>query len=368
MGVSSTDAKITSGNSGGAAINTQGKLIGVPTTGHHYSDEALYEEQLWIRPINLAWELIEANIPSIKRDNDLIPTESSSGQTAPQSSIQIEGNPSGDYGIIALDSEKNNSIVSRSNEGLSYHTYVLTVPQDASQVMIEVITNGENLDLAVKVGSKIISYKDEGGDYDFKDFTEDPNPRYTISSPQSDRFYIDVVNPLYVPVDYTLRVTSLGPPENTQTNPSEVPQDIPEPTLTPFDSIIFADNTSSGTVGSIAIGQVAMGKLAGPNGSYHTYMLYVPTGIQQIVVSLSLSLAGLDLTDLDQDFGLAIKYNGEISNYLEQNEGGNWDYRSSSGLIKEISILNPKEGTWYIDVYVSSKDEIVGEYILSVFQ
>src|SRR5690554_4245770 len=62
-----TDAKIAGGNSGGAAVNERGELVGIPTAGFHTLDGATYEEQLYIRPIALAWALIGPHVANVVR-------------------------------------------------------------------------------------------------------------------------------------------------------------------------------------------------------------------------------------------------------------------------------------------------------------
>ncbi len=373
-----TDAKISRGNSGGAAVNSRGELIGVPTAGIHDFENELYEEQLFIRPISLAWAVIGPNVPNVQRADNVEP---SSGQIDSQGSSQTtQDSPNGNYGSIALNSEVSNIIAARTEESISYHTYVLSVPQGVPQVTIDVTAGGHDMDLAIKLGSEITSYNDEEGDFDFKDFTEELNPSHTINSPQSGDYYIDVVNLVDVAANYTLKTSSastipqnpldpssggqnpLDPSLGTQNplDPSPVtpnPQDPPS-TLPP----ITANSVSSGIIGNIAIGQSATGKLASLGGeeiSYHTYILEVPTGTQQVVISLS----------SDQDLDLAAKHGAEIASYGDQIDGGDWNYRDiSSNLETNMRILSPETGTWYIDVYNALKDEVLGQYTLEISQ
>ncbi|HEX9116145.1 MAG TPA: trypsin-like peptidase domain-containing protein [Anaerolineae bacterium] len=61
-----TDAQVNHGNSGGAATNEKGEIIGVPTEVR--SDPELAGRISYIRPINLARPLIEASIRGVKPD------------------------------------------------------------------------------------------------------------------------------------------------------------------------------------------------------------------------------------------------------------------------------------------------------------
>ena len=60
-----TDAEIDAGNSGGAALNAKGELIGVPSACFYAGDEG--EEVCAARPIHLAFGLAAWNIPDLKR-------------------------------------------------------------------------------------------------------------------------------------------------------------------------------------------------------------------------------------------------------------------------------------------------------------
>ena len=62
-----TDGKISHGNSGGAAFNERGELIGVPTAGRTQVNGVEREEQAYVRPIGLAWSTLGPNVPDIVR-------------------------------------------------------------------------------------------------------------------------------------------------------------------------------------------------------------------------------------------------------------------------------------------------------------
>jgi serine protease Do len=62
-----TDGKISHGNSGGAAFNERGELIGVPTAGRTRVNGQEREEQAYVRPIGLAWSTLGPNVPDIVR-------------------------------------------------------------------------------------------------------------------------------------------------------------------------------------------------------------------------------------------------------------------------------------------------------------
>jgi len=66
-----TDAKLARGNSGGAAFDENGLLVGVPTLGVQTSDESYIERQDYLRPIALAWPLLTAHVANVNRSGGL---------------------------------------------------------------------------------------------------------------------------------------------------------------------------------------------------------------------------------------------------------------------------------------------------------
>ena len=351
-----TDAKISRGSSGGTAVNDQGELIGIPTLGLHEFQDQFYEEQLFIRPISLAWTVIGPNVPEVqlasRPPSELVAIEGSSQPQTPK------GSPTGNYGSIALNSEVSNSITARTNDAISYHTYVLTVPRNLPKLTITVKAGGHDIDLAVKLGGEITSYSNDDGDFDFKDFTKEQNPKYIVDFPKAGKYYIDVVNLVNAPTDYILKAISSGGVAQNPLNPSSNKPSVQNPPKNL--PTLIATSVSSGTIGRIAIGQKAKGELAGLGNkevSYHTYILDVPVGTKQITVYLS----------ANEDLDLAAKYREAITNYGDQIDGGDWNYRDiSSEPETDLLILNPKAGQWYIDVYNALKDEVVGAYTLNI--
>jgi S1-C subfamily serine protease len=62
-----TDAKLARGNSGGAAFDEFGVLVGIPTLRVQTQDGNYIEQQDYLRPIALAWPLITANVAGVDR-------------------------------------------------------------------------------------------------------------------------------------------------------------------------------------------------------------------------------------------------------------------------------------------------------------
>jgi len=62
-----TDAKIAGGNSGGAAVDASGALVGIPTLKLQSTASGLLEQQDLLRPVALAYPLISAHVPNATR-------------------------------------------------------------------------------------------------------------------------------------------------------------------------------------------------------------------------------------------------------------------------------------------------------------
>jgi len=62
-----TDAKLARGNSGGAAFDENGVLIGIPTLRQQTDDGGYIEQQDYLRPVALAWPLITAHVANVNR-------------------------------------------------------------------------------------------------------------------------------------------------------------------------------------------------------------------------------------------------------------------------------------------------------------
>lgn len=343
-----TDAKIARGNSGGAAFDENGYLIGVPTALLQIVEGGVLEEQFYIRPISLAWAIIGPYVANVQRapgvqvqQPAVQPTLPTPGSTLPAVGA---GQPSGSYGMIPLGASRTGVIAAATEDALVYHTYTVEVPAGVASLTVSVDGQGSDLDLATRMGAEITSYrsKDEGGDWDFIDLSAEPNPRFTYTNPPAGTLYIDVINLIGQASAYTVSVVAT--PAATQ--PSALP------TLT-------ANTTQSAVIGALRIGQSAQGELAGTGAgaSYHTYYVDVPPGTAQLTIAMN--------ADIDLD--LAVKFGSEIVSYAERDAGGDWLYRDQSvNPSAAFTISNPQPGRWYIDVYNTLGPGRTGRYTLSV--
>lgn len=349
-----TDAKISHGNSGGAAFNSQGHLIGVPTAGRTVKYEELdIEDQAYVRPISLAWALIGPNVSNVTRAEG---TQATTSPVTPTQPTQPTGNagpgtPSGEFGALTFGQLTSGTIAPVDPEqGFTYHGYVVDVPAGATRVLVAVYAGGMDLDLAVKVGAPIDNYDD----VDHLDTTETPDPSYTVESPPAGPIYIDVLNLLDGAVDYEILVTAEGAEGGNPLGGGNTGNPLTGQAAGPLQ----APFTDSGVVGDLAFDQQGQGRLVGINdsASYHTYIVNVPAGVTTMVIRM----------DADDDLDLAAKFGSEILSY-EEKPNGDWDFLDQElDFFAEFVISNPQPGPWYIDVHNALGPSVTGNYTMTV--
>jgi len=201
-----TDGKIAHGNSGGGAFDENGYLIGVPTAGRTVKYEELdVEEQAYVRPISLGWAVIGPNVPDVARatsgsgvrSTPPQPADTQSGTQASTSQASTGPAASGvgpcDFctvGELAIGKEVS-SVIGGVPDRMNFHTYTITVPTGTPTLTV-MLDSDYDLDLALKYGSPIETWADEG-DWDYRDITEGPGGAFTISLPTPGVWYVDVI-------------------------------------------------------------------------------------------------------------------------------------------------------------------------------
>ena len=316
-----TDAKISHGNSGGAAFNSQGQLIGVPTAGITVEYEELdVEEQAYVRPISLAWAVIGPNVANVTRAGGVTTTPPPPPPDTGTITASSAGTPSGEYGSIAVGQQVTGTIAAIPDaDSLVYHTYVVEVPAGTPSLTITVQGNGADLDLAVKVGSPITGYGD--GEVDHLDVSEEPNPSYVIQNPAPGPVYIDVLNLLPNAADYSVSVSGGGSTVGATTPPA---------------------GGESGDYGAVTIGLPVNNAIAAiPDADslvYHGYVVEVPAGTPSLTITVQGNGADLDL---------AVKVGSPITGYGD----GEVDHLDVSEEPNPSYVIqNPAPGPVYIDV------------------
>lgn len=202
-----TDGKIAHGNSGGGAFDENGYLIGVPTAGRTVQYEELdVEEQAYVRPISLAWALIGPHVPDVAR----APVGGAAAQaptapatpTPPATTTQTPTTPvtppapagTCDFcilGAVPLGGSVSGTIRGVGDEAINYHTYTVEVPAGTPTLTI-VLTADFDVDIAMKYGSEIQSWGDQG-DWEYRDITEASGATFEVALPTPGVWYIDVI-------------------------------------------------------------------------------------------------------------------------------------------------------------------------------
>lgn len=196
-----TDGKISHGNSGGGAFDENGYLIGVPTAGRTVKyDELDTEEQAYVRPISLGWALIGPNVPDVARAKGATgvraTTASNPAANSPSTNnaaSRANGTGPCDFCLVAdlaIGQSTSNTIVGVP-EYVNYHSYTVTVPTGTAKLTI-LLDSDDDLDIAVKYGSPIESWADEG-DWDYRDLSEGPGGAFEIVQPTPGVWNIDVM-------------------------------------------------------------------------------------------------------------------------------------------------------------------------------
>ncbi|HEX9701158.1 MAG TPA: serine protease [Acidobacteriota bacterium] len=338
-----TDAKIAYGNSGGAAVNELGELIGVPTAGRtERYGELDVEEQAYVRPIGLAWSLIGPYVANVSRAAPPPEAGVRVADTTRPAPAPGAGDGSGLYGEVPVGGERT-GVIAGYVDAAVYHTYTVSAPPGLSRLSIDVDGNGKDIDFAVKAGSAITSFAsiEEGGDADFIDLTTATYASHAYLDPAAGVVYVDVINLIPEPVSYVLRVSAVGGAQPPGAG-GQPPVGGGQP--------LVAGTAESGTIGQLADGQSASGRLASAVlPRWHTYYIDAPSWASTMEIAMS----------ADADLDLAAKFGAEIENY------DSVDYRDESASHDAaLSIPSPQTGRWYIDVF--TRYDITGSYKLTV--
>ena len=372
-----TDAKIAGGNSGGAAVNEHGELVGVPTAGIHTLDGTTYEEQLYIRPIALAWALIGPHVanvvrPSLAGSPAAAATPQTSPVTAPVPATSTSpvtppagaAVPSGSQGALAIGQSVSRTAAS-AGESVTWHTYVISVPAGQPEITVSV-TSMDDIDFAFKFGSEIMNYNE----VDFLSDVVDLGASQTISNPPAGPLYLDVLNAYNRPIEYTVSIIGTAAAAQVPGVPAApVPPAIPVAPVTPQQPVppgvaSYPAPTPYGDMGLLQLGQQIAGNLQQEpadvtSSVFHTYEFHVPAGATALTI----------LLDAEGMLNLAAKHGSQIQSYSEVAEGGDWHYwtwADEGGGTVTIQVASPPAGTWFLDVINYGNITADGRYTLRI--
>ncbi len=411
-----TDAKIAGGNSGGAAVNERGELIGIPTAGYHTLDGAVYEEQLYVRPIALAWALIGPHVANVVRPDTVtqpvtatqpVQTQPAQAQPDPPQQPPATGTavPSGNQGALAIGQSVTRTAAAASQEFITWHGYAVSIPAGQPAITITV-TSDDDIDFAYSFGRDILDWTD----VDHLEDTDAFGGSRTVSNPPAGTLNIDVLNTYFHPISYSISVTGAdgavapgipladtqvpvqpggttppfgtpaqAPPFGTPAEapggvppfgtPAETPAGVPPfgtPAAPPFGGTPAAGNwpapVAFGNMGVLSLGQLTPGNLLqdpeSTQSTYHTYSFHVPAGASLLTVSL----------DTQDVLDLALKHGSEINSYAEIEEGGDWHYWEW-GVQDGVTVMQvpaPQAGAWYLDIVNYGNLVTDGRYTVQV--
>lgn len=149
-----TDAKVSNGNSGGAAVNDKGELIGVPTQ-RTKPIQGVPETQSLLRPISLAWPLIGPLLAGAPNPSSNTPTTPANPQTpgawppniAVGQSWQLvfKGqNISGTWNVALTEKDKNGDPTGSATSGNQKQIAYMYYDAKNDRVWIDLTTNNSS--------------------------------------------------------------------------------------------------------------------------------------------------------------------------------------------------------------------------------
>lgn len=333
-----TDSKISSGNSGGAALDSHNLLVGVPTAVYHGSDS---EFQAYLRPINLAFPLLKRfetelegiSLPSPLVDVDGEPFRMVNGRrnrldgeilyTAiePASPLQplTKVHARHPLQVLQLEAAVDGIIIgSDIEEDMTYHDYIVPLPRDfAQRLFIYVDGNLRDADLALRFDEAIIDIDKT----DYLDISSDSNSLMVLEAGEFEdveQMYLRVMNYYRMPLPYNLRVTT-------------------EP-FTTVDPDRLAEVQGSSTLGLVKLEDSYTATLAAAEQNdiiYHTYGLLVGDDVPSFSVRVS----------SHNDIDLAVNRDTPMSVYSEADFFDDSDANEA-----EYRVDNPRSGLYYVDV------------------
>ncbi len=343
-----TDAKLARGNSGGTAVDEQGLLIGIPTLRHQTEDGGYIEAQDYLRPVALAWPLLEQYVVNVadarQPGSGGLGSQVANAAPAPPAGRGSPGAlapaPAGGGGGALTPSPAGSSPAAVTEDGrlTFFETGVLTTSSPK-------LDGGEYVAVYTRdftAGSQVY-VEATSTEFDVYLVVLDPSGTVVVEVDDSPGMGLDTAESFAAPTGgtYTIAVTSYGPDE-TGTFALTVREDgAPSDAVAPGATFSAAAiGSASGFVGSLPIGQLTRTTLSGSSEGtpWHTFRIDVPAGTARLVVDMT--------ADLDLD--LFLRYGEEVTNW---GEDGDWDYRDISVETRAaLTVDSPAAGPWFVDV------------------
>jgi hypothetical protein len=333
-----TDAKLARGNSGGAAFDANGLLIGIPTLRTQTTDGSYIEQQDYLRPLALALPLIQAHVPNVARVGGLGASVagvggvgSSGGAAAPEPSRPSSastptpaGQPQVEMGALGPD-----DVVLDGGEYVDAFRVAMTA---GTPVRISIAS--QEIDpylLILDPDDELALEVDDSSGAGL-------NVRETFTPAVSGEHLVVVTSAFAAEVGaYELRI------EGAQIVSGDLLRAEGDASTAPSDDGFSAPVTigsASGFAGEIRPGQVTAAELGGAEGAwaFHTYRIDVAPGTATLTIRLQ----------ADADLDLFLKFGSEIATYADD---GDWQYRDIEVTNDAtLSLRAPQAGAWFVDV------------------
>lgn len=254
----------------------------------------------------------------------------------------------GTYGAIAVgDTVTARIAAAADSNGLSYHTYVMNVPEDASDVTISVrgqrAGEAANIDLVTNAGAVIRRFSEA----DFNGVSPNTQESVTYVDAAGLEIYIDVVNRQNAVLEYTLSITP-------DAQASFVVQDgvltertpTAEPVLNTAGVVIPSDPLPDGTYGVVPIGNTVTATIAPAGGTgftYNTYLVEVTEALDDLV--LDVEVIDIEGVSAEASLDLVVQQGAVIEDYDTA------DYNSFATEDARFAVASPPVGgIYYLDV------------------
>jgi hypothetical protein len=268
--------------------------------------------------------------------------------TSANETIETPVLPTGTYGAIAVgDTVTARIAAAADSNGLSYHTYVMNVPEDASDVTISVrgqrAGEAANIDLVTNAGAVIRRFSEA----DFNGVSPNTQESVTYVDAAGLEIYIDVVNRQNAVLEYTLSITpdaqALFVVQDgvlTERTPTA------EPVLNTAGVVIPSDPLPDGTYGVVPIGNTVTATIAPAGGTgftYNTYLVEVTEALDDLV--LDVEVIGIEGISAEASLDLVVQQGAVIEDYDTA------DYNSFATEDARFAVASPPVGgIYYLDV------------------
>ena len=287
-------------------------------------------------------------MPAEDTPDDTEDTDDAVADTSANETAETPALPTGTYGAIAIgDTVTARIAAAADSNGLSYHTYVMNVPEDALDVTISVSGQraGEaaNIDLVTNAGAVIRRFSEA----DFNGASPNTQERVTYVDAAGLEIYIDVVNRQNAVLEYTLSITpdaqALFVVQDgvlTERTPTA------EPVLDTAGVVIPSDPLPDGAYGLVPIGNTVTATIAPAGGAgftYNTYLVEVTEALDDLV--LNVEVIGIEGVPAEASVDLVVQQGAVIEDYDTA------DYNSFVTDDARFAVASPPVGEiYYLDV------------------